>query len=78
MLVNKSRTQNFVAASAVNVKEGSGEAVAYFNGTINDANEVVTNMRIQNMDLFNAHKDEVLADRAAFDEEVYSYAEPTK
>ena len=78
MLVNKSRTQNFVAVSAVNVKGESGDAVAYFNGSINQNNEVMTNMQIRNMDLFNAHKDEVLADRAAFDEEVYSYAEPTK
>lgn len=78
MLVNKSRTQNFVAVSAVNVTEGQGDAVAYLNGSINQNNEVVTNMQIRDMDLFNAHKEEVLADRNAFDEEVYSYAEETK
>lgn len=78
MLVNKVRTQNFSAVSAVNVKEGQGDAVAYFNGSINQNNEVVTNMQIRDMDLFNKNKKEVLADRDAFDEEVYSYVDKTE
>lgn len=78
MLVNKSRTQNFVAVSATNVQDGKGDAVAYFNGSINANGEVVTNMQIRDMDLFNKNKKEVLKDRNDFDDEVYSYADSNK
>ena len=73
MLVNNQRTQNFNAVSAVNVVEGSATPVAYFNGSINNNGEVITNMQIRDMKLFEENKETVLADRDAFDEEVYSY-----
>lgn len=55
-------------------KDGKQTQVAYMNATINVDGAFNSNHSIQNKDMFEANKEEVLADFSAFDNYVYELA----
>lgn len=67
--LNKSIT--ITGASVINV-EGNEVQVAFMNATIPPDGKVNYARAIQNKELFDANREEVLKDFAAFDEYVYS------
>ena len=54
-LVNQNKTSNWTAASAVNVQNGTGEAVMYMNAAY-DGRICNFGQNIQNMELYQANK----------------------
>lgn len=74
MIVNYARTQNFSAASAVNVEGGQGDAVLFMNASINGAGEVTFSEQIRNMELYKQNTKTVNEDLAQFKADVLKYA----
>ena len=69
MLVNKQKTRNWNAVSAVNVQNDTGDPVMYMNASYNNVT-VNFGKNIQNMELYIANKQTVDADYAQFEAEV--------
>ena len=69
MLVNKQKTRNWNAVSAVNVQNETGDPVMYMNASYNGVT-VNFGKNIQNMELYTANKQTVDADYAQFEAEV--------
>lgn len=70
--LNKQTTLTGVSVLTVDGKE---EQVAYMNASIPVGGAPNISRAIQNVELFNANKEEVLKDFAAFDNYVYSLME---
>ena len=64
-LVNESKTSNWNAASAVNVQDGAGDLVMYFNASYNGQN-VNFGQSITNLELYLANKKAVDEDYETF------------
>lgn len=71
----KLNKQVSVTGTCVLTIDGKEEQVAYMNASIPVGGTPNIGRAIQNVDLFNANKEEVLKDFAAFDEYVYSLME---
>lgn len=65
-----------VNVNGISVVESGGKQVqvAYMNASINVNGAFTSNRSIQNKDMFEEHKEEVLEDFAAFDDYVYQLA----
>lgn len=76
----KLNKQTTVTGACVLTIDGKEEQVAYMNASIPVGGAPNISRAIQNVDLFNANKEEVLKDFAAFDAYVYDLmeAEETK
>ena len=72
--VNKQTT---VTGACVLTIDGKEEQVAYMNASIPVGGAPNISRAIQNVELFNANKEEVLKDFVAFDNYVYSLMETT-
>lgn len=72
MIVNQNHTQNFSAVSAINVKNGTGQAVVAMNASINQNGVVTFNQQIQNPVLYKENQQEADADFETFKEQVIS------
>lgn len=70
--LNKQTTLTGVSVLTVDGKE---KQVAYMNATIPVSGTPNMGKSIQDVELFNANKDEILKDFAAFDEYIYSLME---
>lgn len=68
----KLNKQTSVTGVSVLEVDGKEEQVAYMSATISVNDAPNTSKVIQNVELFNANKDEILKDFAAFDEYIYS------
>lgn len=64
--------QTTVTGACVLTVDGKEEQVAYMNASIPVDGVPNISRAIQNVELFNANKDEILKDFAAFDEYIYS------
>lgn len=64
-----------VTGACVLTVDGKGEQVAYMNASIPVGGAPNISRAIQNVELFNTNKEEVLKDFAAFDNYVYSLME---
>ena len=71
----KLNKQVSVTGTCVLTIDGKEEQVAYMNASIPVGGVPNIGRAIQNIDLFNANKEEVLKDFAAFDNYVYSLME---
>ena len=71
----KLNKQVSVTGTCVLTIDGKEEQVAYMNASIPVGGVPNIGRAIQNVDLFNANKEEVLKDFAAFDNYVYSLME---
>ena len=67
-----------VTGACVLTVDGKEEQVAYMNASIPVGGAPNIGKAIQNVELFNANKEEVLKDFAAFDTYVYSLIETNK
>lgn len=74
-MVTINKTVNVNGISIVKDSEGKQAQVAYMNASINVDGAFNSNHSIQNKAVFEAHKEEVLEDFAAFDAYVYRLAE---
>lgn len=68
----KLNKQTTVTGASVLTVDSKEEQVAYMNATIPIGGAPNIGHAIQNVDLFNTNKEEVLKDFAAFDEYIYS------
>lgn len=68
----KFNEQTTVTGTSVLTIDGKEEQVAYMNATVPIGGTPNIGRAIQNVDLFNTNKEEVLKDFAAFDTYVYS------
>lgn len=68
----KLNKQISVTGICVLTVDGKEEQVAYMNATVPNGGTPNFGRAIQNVELFNANKEEVLKDFAAFDTYVYS------
>lgn len=70
------KTTNLTAQILVESKpkgtEAATEQVAYLNATVYEDGNININKVIQNMELFNANKEAVLADMKTFEDTVYA------
>lgn len=71
----KLNKQTTVTGACVLTVDGKEEQVAYMNATIPVGGTPNIGKSIQDVELFNANKDEILKDFAAFDNYVYSLME---
>ena len=71
----KLNKQTTVTGACVLTIDGKEEQVAYMNATIPVGGAPNISRAIQNVELFNTNKEEVLKDFAAFDNYVYSLME---
>ncbi len=71
----KLNKQVSVTGACVLTVDGKEEQVAYMNAAIPVGGAPNISRAIQNVELFNANKEEVLKDFAAFDNYVYSLME---
>ena len=71
----KLNKKNTVTGACVLTGDGKEEQVAYMNASIPVGGAPNISRAIQNVELFNANKEEVLKDFAAFDNYVYSLME---
>ena len=71
----KLNKQTTVTGACVLTVDGKEEQVAYMNASIPVGGAPNISRAIQNVELFNANKEEVLKDFAAFDNYVYSLME---
>ena len=71
----KLNKQVSVTGACVLTIDGKEEQVAYMNASIPVGGAPNISRAIQNVELFNANKEEVLKDFAAFDNYVYSLME---
>lgn len=71
----KLNKQTTVTGVCVLTVDGKEEQVAYMNASIPVGGAPNISRTIQNVELFNANKEEVLKDFAAFDNYVYSLME---
>lgn len=68
----KLNKQTTVTGACVLTVDGKEEQVAFMNASIPVSGTPNIGRAIQNVDLFNANKEEVLKDFVAFDEYVYN------
>ncbi len=73
-MITLNKTTNLTGVSKVEV-DGKEVQVAIMGASIGPSGKFNTNRTIQNPELFELEKDEVLKDFAAFDDYVYSVAE---
>ena len=71
----KLNKQTTVTGACVLTVDGKEEQVAYMNASIPVGGTPNISRAIQNVELFNTNKEEVLKDFAAFDEYIYSLME---
>ena len=71
----KLNKQTTVTGACVLTVDGKEEQVAYMNASIPVGGAPNIGKAIQNVELFNSNKEEVLKDFAAFDNYVYSLME---
>ena len=71
----KLNKQTTVTGACILTVDGKEEQVAYMNASIPIGGTPNISRAIQNVELFNANKEEVLKDFAAFDNYVYSLME---
>lgn len=71
----KLNKQVSVTGACVLTVDGKEEQVAYMNASIPVGGATNISRAIQNVELFNANKEEILKDFAAFDNYVYSLME---
>ena len=71
----KLNKQTTVTGACILTVDGKEEQVAYMNATIPVGGAPNISRAIQNVELFNTNKEEVLKDFAAFDNYVYSLME---
>lgn len=71
----KLNKQVSVTGACVLTVDGKEEQVAYMNASIPVGGAPNISRAIQNVELFNANKEEILKDFAAFDNYVYSLME---
>ncbi|WP_270392685.1 hypothetical protein [Butyribacter intestini] len=71
----KLNKQVSVTGACVLTVDGKEEQVAYMNASIPVGGAPNISRAIQNVELFNTNKEEVLKDFAAFDEYIYSLME---
>lgn len=71
----KLNKQVSVTGACVLTVDGKEEQVAYMNASIPVGGAPNIGRSIQNVEVFNANKEEVLKDFAAFDEYIYSLME---
>ncbi len=71
----KLNKQVSVTGACVLTVDGKEEQVAYMNASIPVGGAPNISRAIQNVELFNANKEEILKDFAAFDEYIYNLME---
>lgn len=74
----KLNKQVSVTGACVLTVDGKEEQVAYMNASIPVGGAPNISRAIQNVELFNANKEEILKDFAAFDEYIYNLMETEK
>ncbi len=67
--INKSR--NYTATSVIEI-DGIATQIAYMNATVPQEGSISINNTIQNQQLFQLHREEVLADIIDFENMVYA------
>lgn len=73
-MVTLNKTTNVTGVSVIEV-DGKQVQAAYMNASINVNGAFNSNHSIQNKETFEKHKEEVLADFAAFEDYVYRLAQ---
>lgn len=70
MLAQETKMINFSAASVIDNGDGTGEVMAYFNGTIGKDGLPSIQQQIRNIDLYKQHSEEVKNDFTEFQSKV--------